>query len=84
MRKICESEKDKVRILLRFLREKTGMRQVDLAQRLDRPQSFVSKYESGERNLDFVEVREVCLALGIPLVDFVRHFEEIKEIDDDC
>jgi transcriptional regulator with XRE-family HTH domain len=52
------------------------LRQHDLAERLGEPQSFVSKYETGERILDFVEVRDICRALGIPLVEFVRRLEE--------
>ena len=38
--------------LLRDIRTEAGLRQVDLAQRLGQPQSFASKYESGERRLD--------------------------------
>lgn len=76
MHKGSESQKYRLRELLRNLRETTGLRQVDLAERLKRPQSFVSKYESGEKTLDFLEVREVCRALDISLVDFVRQFEE--------
>lgn len=68
-------EKQQLQELLRELREAAELRQVDLAKRLGRPQSFVSKYESGEKNLDFLEVREVCEALDIPLVEFVRRFE---------
>jgi transcriptional regulator with XRE-family HTH domain len=68
-------EKQQLQELLRELRDAADLRQVDLAKRLGRPQSFVSKYESGEKNLDFLEVREVCEALGVPLVEFVRRFE---------
>lgn len=70
-------EKQQLQELLRELREAAELRQIDLAKRLGRPQSFVSKYESGEKNLDFLEVREVCEALGIPLVEFVRRFERV-------
>jgi transcriptional regulator with XRE-family HTH domain len=35
-----------------------------VARRLGRPQSFVSKYESGERRLDIVEFLEVAEAIG--------------------
>lgn len=70
-------EKQQLQELLRELREAAELRQVDLAKRLGRPQSFVSKYESGEKNLDFLEVREVCEALGIPLVELVRQFERV-------
>lgn len=62
--------------LLRQLREDKGLRQVDLAHRLKRPQSFVSKYESGERRLDLVELRDICAALGTSLIEFVRLFED--------
>jgi transcriptional regulator with XRE-family HTH domain len=68
-------EKQQLQELLRELRETAELRQVDLAKRLGRPQSFVSKYESGEKNLDFLEVREVCEALDVTLVEFVRRFE---------
>ena len=43
---------------------------------MEQPQSFVSKYESGERRLDLVEMDQVCRAIGIDLGEFVRRFEE--------
>lgn len=39
--------------------------QTELARRLGKPQSFVSKYESGERRLDAVEFFIVCDELGV-------------------
>lgn len=70
-----QEKQERLRKLLRTIRTEKGLRQVDLAERLGQPQSFVSKYESGERQLDFVEVAQVCEALGISLADFVRRFE---------
>jgi transcriptional regulator with XRE-family HTH domain len=61
--------------LLREHREKAGVRQAELAARLDRPQSFVSKYESGQRRLDLIEVRQICTALDIDVVNLVRAWE---------
>ena len=61
--------------LLRAARQEVGMRQVDLAERLRQPQSYVSKYESGERRLDLLELRQVCNALDISLEAFIRRFE---------
>lgn len=61
--------------LLRKYREDAGLRQTAVADALDEPQSFVSKYESGERRLDLVELRHVCAALGVSLVDLVTAFE---------
>ncbi len=50
--------------ILRELRQAGGLTQVQVAARLDVPQSFVSKYESGERRLDVVELGYVAQALG--------------------
>jgi len=62
--------------LLRELRKEAGFRQIDLADRLQQPQSFVSKYEVGERMLNFIELRKICIALDISLPEFVQRFEE--------
>jgi transcriptional regulator with XRE-family HTH domain len=66
----------KLQDLLRRVRVGAELRQEDLAKRLGVPQSFISKYESGERRLDFVEIRQICEAVGLSLPDFVRMFEE--------
>ncbi len=63
--------------LLREIRLESGFTQVQLAEALNVPQSFVSKYESGERRLDLLEVRLICQALSIPLVKFVQRLEDI-------
>lgn len=65
--------------LLREARDEAGLRQVDLAKKLRNPQSFVSKYESGERCLDLLELEQVCEALGISLSEFIRRYEESEE-----
>lgn len=52
-------------MLLQEARELAGLSQTELAKRLRRPQSFVSKYESAERRLDVVEFSEICDALGL-------------------
>jgi transcriptional regulator with XRE-family HTH domain len=64
------------RALLRAIRREAGLRQDDLARTLNKPQSFVSKYESGERRLDVLELRLVCHACGITLRNFVTRLEE--------
>ena len=62
--------------LLRELREEAGLRQVDVADALDRPQSYVSKYEAGDRRLDFVELHAITQALGTDLVDLATRFQK--------
>lgn len=46
-------------------RQSKSLTQTEIAARLGKPQSFVSKYESGERRLDVVEFLEVCRVLSI-------------------
>jgi transcriptional regulator with XRE-family HTH domain len=65
---------DEFRALLKVLRTKEGLSQSDLARRLGLPQSYVSKYETGERRLDFVETVQVCEALGIGIQKFASDF----------
>ncbi len=75
-RSVRNTQQRKLQRLLRQVRLEAGLRQVDLAKRLDQPQSLVSKYESGERRLDLLELREICEAVGISLEEFVHRFEE--------
>jgi len=53
------------RTILVAAREKAGLTQAEVSARMGRPQSFVAKYEGGERRLDVVEFVEVCAALGV-------------------
>jgi transcriptional regulator with XRE-family HTH domain len=72
--------KKQYRVLLELLyrvRVSAGLKQSDLAKRLGVPQSFVSKVESGERQLDIVELHEMCQAIGISLSSFVEEFERL-------
>lgn len=61
---------------LRELRENEGLTQVELAARLKVTQSFVSKYESGERRLDFIEVYEICGVLDTNIEKFSETFAD--------
>lgn len=69
-----ESRKRRLLGLLRQLRLEAGLRQADLAGKLQQPQSFVSKYESGERRLDLLEIEQICDALGLSLRDFLKRW----------
>lgn len=77
MEKTAHSQHQRVlRDLLRQIREEAGLRQIDLANRLNEPQSFVSKYESGERRLDLIELRQICQAMEVSLPDLIARFED--------
>ena len=71
---IGSREHQRLCALLRTHRERAGLLQADVAERLSVPQSFVSKYEAGQRRLDLIELRQVCEALGITLIDLVTEF----------
>ncbi len=61
--------------LLRVIRQESDLTQVNVANWLCKPQSFICKYESSERRLDLPELREVCLSLGIALIELAKRFE---------
>lgn len=50
---------------LRAARLNAGLRQVDVAKRLSKPQSHVAKVERGERRLDFIETLNLCKVIGL-------------------
>ena len=58
------SKQTTFRAILTKARKDAGLTQAAVATRLGRPQSFVSKYEGGERRLDVVEFLEVARAIG--------------------
>ena len=62
-------------------RRARGVTQVELAGILGRPQSFVSKYERGERRLDLVEVVEIATALGVDSHEFVTEVNKVMAAD---
>lgn len=70
------TEQLRLRSLLREIRVQAGLKQAELADRLKQSQSFVSKYESGERRLDLLELRDICAAAGLSLAEFVQRFEQ--------
>jgi transcriptional regulator with XRE-family HTH domain len=61
--------------LIRDLRVEAGLKQTDLANRLSVAQSVVSKYETAERRLDVLEIRDICAICGVSLGEFVERLE---------
>lgn len=58
--------------VLRDTRVAQDLTQVDVARRLGRAQSYVSKYESGELRVDLVALVEICAALDVHVVAVVE------------
>lgn len=75
LREDHNSDKELLQIQLRQIRIEANLTQADLARILGQHQSYVSKYESGERRLDLIELRQICQAVGISLSELVRRLE---------
>ncbi len=55
---------------LRQARVEAGLTQVEAAEKLGKPQSYVSKCESGERRVDVVELKRLAKLYRKPLAYF--------------
>ena len=60
--------------LLVATRQKAGIRQQALAKKLRKPQSFIAKYEGGERRLDVIEFIAIAEALGADPMKLFKAF----------
>ncbi len=56
---------------LKAARLEAGLTQVDVARRLKKPQSFISKFETGERRIDPVEFRHLAEIYGKTIADIL-------------
>jgi transcriptional regulator with XRE-family HTH domain len=75
-KRIYIAQRGRLASLLREMRVEAGLTQTDLAARIKKDQAYVSRYESGQRRLDVLEVREVCQAIGSSLEEFVKRLEK--------
>ncbi len=57
-------------------RKNAGLTQQNLAELIDKPQSYISKYESGERRLDLIEFIDVAEALHVDKYQFIKELEK--------
>jgi transcriptional regulator with XRE-family HTH domain len=55
-------------------RHEAGIRQQALATKLRRPQSFIAKYEGGERRIDIIEFIAIARALGADPLKLFKEF----------
>lgn len=61
-------------------REEAGMTQMQIATRLGKPQSYVSKYESGDRRLDFTEFVAIAEILSLDIEQFVSQYRTRADV----
>ena len=71
-RSVFTDEYERFRHLLIEARKKSNLSQLALARKLSKPQSFVSKYERGERRLDVIEFGQVARALDVDPLKFLK------------
>ena len=60
---------------LRRARETAGLTQSEVADRLNEPQSWISRVESGETRMHVIEFRAYCLAIGLNPREFMATLE---------
>jgi len=65
--------------LLRETRLTAGLTQIELANRLNETQTFISKCERGERRIDVVELESFCRALGTSLPKFAAGLQKVMQ-----
>lgn len=66
-----KNRRELLRKELRDARLRAGLRQVDVAEHLGKPQSFIAKIESGERKIDFIDTLNYCKAVTMDPLELV-------------
>jgi transcriptional regulator with XRE-family HTH domain len=72
MKKHLKAQYERFCELLIEARRASGLSQEDVAERMGRPQSYVSKCEAGTRRMDVIEFMEVMSAIGSDPVKVIR------------
>lgn len=71
-----EKDSDKKYAMLRQMlmgeRNNAGLKQSDVSSALNKPQSYISKIERGERGMDLIEFIEIAEVVGFDSADFIR------------
>lgn len=57
---------------LKIARVDVGLAQHEVAEKLGKPQSFISKIESGERRLDVVEIKKFAIIYKRDVSFFIK------------
>lgn len=60
-------------------RQKVGLTKHEVAKRLKRPQSFIAKYEGGERRIDVLEFLQIADALDADPLAMIRTLQKARK-----
>lgn len=66
---------ERLRVLLKQERERRGLTQLELGKRLDRDQLFVSRFESGRRQINVIEFLDIARGIGVDPIRLLRKLE---------
>lgn len=72
---LVRDRKSLLRKLIKEARLQAGLTQIEVATKLNVPQSYIAKVEQGERKISFIEVLDLCKALGINVNDLISRLE---------
>lgn len=76
MKSVFNHEYEIFRRCLIAARKEAQLTQETVAKSLKKPQSFVAKYENGERRLDVIEFLAVTRIIGIDPCEIIRKIEQ--------
>lgn len=71
------TQEDALLKLLKEIRKESGLSGPVIQKQLNRPNSYISKVESGEKRLDVLELHDLCSAYGISIADFATRLESV-------
>lgn len=79
-RAIYSLEYSRLREILLNARESKNITQAELARLLNKPQSYISKYENGDKMLNVIEFISVCNALEIEAEKVIYELRSLKNV----
>lgn len=65
--------------ILRDQRRMNDLTQAEVARRMGKPQSFVAKYERGERRLDIIELLAIAEVINIEPIAIIRTLQSVSD-----
>lgn len=83
MKSVFSHEYDTLRRCMIAARKEAQLTQATLAKSLKKPQSFVAKYENGERRLDVIEFMVVTRVIGVDACEILKKVEQLSETSRD-
>ncbi|MDD3729343.1 MAG: helix-turn-helix transcriptional regulator [Candidatus Pacebacteria bacterium] len=72
LKSICSKEYKNIILKIRQARFDVGLKQKDVALRLKKPQSYISKIEKGERRIDIIELKELAKIYKKDVIFFIK------------